>query len=136
VLAYEPGGSAILTDAKNISTVLAVSAAVLGLAFGGAVLLITEKKLAVEIDVYRANGLPLASAVRLMLSYHPVRPLTWLLGAALVAVVADLAVGLNALIPVDLAGCFAALLIGWVGLLTARSFSRHDLKDTRGGMVG
>jgi hypothetical protein len=136
VLAYEPSGSSILTDAKNISTVLAVSAAVLGLAFGSAVLLITEKKLAVEIDVYRANGLPLDSAVRLMLSFHPIRPLTWLLGAALVAVVADLAVGLNAFIPVDLVGCFTTLLVGWIVLLTARNFSRRDFKDTRGGRVG
>jgi hypothetical protein len=132
VLAYEPKGSPALTEVQNISTTLAVSAGALGLAFGGAVLIMTRKKLALEIDVYRANGLPAASAARLMLFYHPVRPLGWLLGTAAVAIAADAVLGLDSRIPLYLAVCFAALLLGWVALLTLRMFASRGFKEGRG----
>jgi hypothetical protein len=132
VLAYHPKGSAVLTEAQNISTILAVSAGALGLAFGGGVLLITKKKLALEVDVYRATGLPVGSAIRLMLTYHPPRPLAWLAGAAAIATGVDASFGLDALIPLELAACFLVLLLGWVVLLTVRSFGGRGFKEGRG----
>jgi hypothetical protein len=132
VLSYQPKGSAALTQVQNISVILAVSAAALGLAFGGAVLLITKKRLTLEIDVYRANGLPATSALRLMLNYHPVRPLEWLVGAAAVAAVADSVFGLDAMIPLYLAACFGALLLGWVVFLTFSMFGRRGFEEGRG----
>ncbi len=114
---------------QSLSVVLAVSAGVLGLAFGGAVLLITQKKLSTEIDVYRANGLPLASAVGLMVGYHPVRPLLWLVGATAVAIAVDSVFGLNARIPLYLAAGFAGLLFGWVVLLTVYLFGQRGFKE-------
>ena len=116
---------------RSLSVVLALSAAGLGLAFGGAVLLITQKKLSTEIDVYRANGLPLASAVGLMVGYHPVRPLLWLAGATAVAVVADSVFGLDARIPLYLAAGFAVLMLGWVVLLTVYMFAHRGFKEGR-----
>ncbi|MDA4137261.1 MAG: hypothetical protein OK449_09745 [Thaumarchaeota archaeon] len=132
VLSYHPEGSAVLAQVQSISEILAVSAAALGLAFGSAVLIITRKKLAVEIDVYRANGLPFGSALRLMLSYHPVRPMAWLLGAAAFAVAADSVLGLDARVPLYLVLCYVTLLIGWVALLTFRMFSSRGFKEGRG----
>jgi hypothetical protein len=132
VLVYEPKGSPALTEVQNISATLAVSAGALGLAFGAAVLIMTRKKLTLEIDVYRANGLPASSAVRLMLYYHPVRPLGWLLGAAAIAIAADALFGLDSRVPFYLAACFAALLLGWVVLLTFRMFASRGFKEGRG----
>jgi hypothetical protein len=132
VLSYQPKGSPALAQVQNISVILAVSAAALGLAFGAGVLLITRKRLTIEIDVYRANGLPAVSALRLMLNYHPVRPLGWLVGAAASAVVADSVFGLDAMIPLYLAACFAALLLGWVVFLTFRMFGRRGFEEGRG----
>lgn len=132
ILSYHPQGNADLAEVQSVSVTLAVSAAVLGLAFGSAVLLISRKKLSVEIDVYRANGLPLDSAMRLMLEYHPVRPLAWLAGAAAVAVGCDLLFGLNAQIPLGLAVCFATLIVGWVVFLTVRMFGERGFRERRG----
>jgi hypothetical protein len=132
VLSYHPNGNAALTQAKSISVVLAESAAVLGIAFGSAVLLITRSKLVVEIDIYRATGLPAGSALRLMLAYHPVRPVAWLMGAAAIAVAVDSVFGLDAIIPLYLAACFLALLLGWVVFLTFSMFGRRGFKEGRG----
>lgn len=94
-------------------------------------LLITQKKLSTEIDVYRANGLPLESAVSLMVGYHPVRPLLWLAGATVVAVLGDSLLGLNARIPLYLAAGFAGLLLGWVVLLTVYMFGQRGFREGR-----
>lgn len=94
-------------------------------------LLITQKKLSAEIDVYRANGLPLESAVSLMVGYHPVRPLLWLAGATVVAVLGDSLLGLNARIPLYLAAGFAGLLLGWVVLLTVYMFGQRGFREGR-----
>jgi len=132
VLTYQPSGSAVLSQVKSISVVLAVSAGALGLAFGGAVFLITRRKLVMEIDIYRSTGLPASSTLRLILRYHPVRPLAWLAGAAAIAIVVDTAFGLDALIPLYLAACFVALLLGWVVFLTFRMFGRRGFHEGRG----
>lgn len=129
VVVYEGTGSAILAKTRSLSVVLAVSAAILGLAFGAGVLLITQKKLVAEIDVYRANGLPLGSALGLMMEYHPVRPLMWLAGAAAAGVAGDWFFGLDAAIPLDLAACFAILLTGWVVLLTVYMFGHRGFRE-------
>jgi hypothetical protein len=132
VLSYHPNGTSDLAKVRSLSVILAVSAAGLGLAFSGAVLLITQRKLTVEIDVYRANGLPLGSALNLMVAYHPVRPLLWLAGATVVAVAGDSIFGLDALIPLYLAAGFAALILGWIVLLTFYMFGRRGFKEGRG----
>jgi hypothetical protein len=132
ILSYHPQGDADLAEVQSVSVTLAVSAAVLGLAFGSAVLLISRKKLSVEIDVYRANGLPLGLAIRQMISYHPVRPLAWLVGTAALAAACDVLFGLDALIPLYLAAGFAALLVGWVVFLTVRMFGERGFKEGRG----
>ena len=94
--------------------------------------MITRRKLTQEIDVYRANGLPAASALRLMLAYHPVRPLAWLIGSAVIAAAADEIFGLDASIPLYLAVCFAALLLGWVVFLNFQMFGRRGFREERG----
>ncbi|HUK74778.1 MAG TPA: hypothetical protein VLU99_03215, partial [Nitrososphaerales archaeon] len=55
--------AAVISGIQQTSTELAVAAAVLGLVFGGAVLLITRQKVAADVDVYRATGLPFSSAL-------------------------------------------------------------------------
>lgn len=132
ILSYQPPSSPDLVEVQRVSVTLAVSAAVLGLAFGSAVLLISRKKLSAEIDVYRANGLPLGSTLRRMLAYHPVRPLVWLLVAAGAAIAGDSLFDLDALIPLDLAVSFAALLLGWIVFLTFRMFGQRGFREGRG----
>jgi len=132
VLSYQPSGSAVLTQVKTISVVLAVSAGALGLVFGGAVFLITRTKLVMEIDIYRATGLPASSTLRLMLNYHPVRPLAWLAGAAAIGIVVDSAFGLDARIPLFLAVSYVALLLGWIVFLTLRMFGHRGFREGRG----
>jgi hypothetical protein len=67
-----------------------------------------------------------------MVGYHPVRPLAWLVGATTVAFAADYALGLDAMLPVDLAVCFAVLILGWVALLTLRMFASRGISEGRG----
>lgn len=131
LIVYQGSGSVALAKMRSLSVVLAASAAVLGVAFGTGVLLITRKKLVAEIDVYRANGLPLTSALSMMISYHPVRPLLWLAGATTVGVAGDALFGLSVTIPLDLAASFAALLMGWVVLLTVYMFGHRGFREDK-----
>ena len=48
----------MLAGIQQTSTEFAFAAAALGLVFAGAVLLITRKKVAADVDIYRATGLP------------------------------------------------------------------------------
>ena len=127
-MSYHPNGTADLSAVRSLSVTLAVSAGALGFAFGAAVLMITRKKLTFELDVYRANGLPFTSALSMMVRYHPLRPLLWLLCTAAVAIGGDLAFGLDYLIPLYLAALFAALLLGWMVSLTGYVFSERGFR--------
>ena len=127
---------AVISSIQQTSTQLAFAAAALGLVFGGAVLLITRQKVAADVDVYRATGLPLSSAFLRLLRSHSVAPLAWVAGAAAVTALIDIDFGLNALFPVGLAVSFACLLVGWLAFLTSVSFSKKGLEGTSGGRAG
>src|SRR5271170_7721018 len=53
---------AVLASIQHTATDLAVGAAVLGLVFAGAVLIITRQVVSADIDIYKATGLPPTSA--------------------------------------------------------------------------
>ena len=127
-MSYHPNGSADLSAVRSLSITLALSAGGLGIAFGAAVLMITRKRLALELDVYRANGLPFSSALNMMLRYHPVRPMLWLTCTVAVAAAGDLAMGLNYLVPLYLGSLFAGLLLGWIVTLTRYVFSERGFR--------
>jgi hypothetical protein len=128
--------AAVLSSIQQTSTELAFAAGALGLAFGAAVLLITREKVAADVEIYRATGLPYASAFLRLLKSHSVAPLAWVAGAAAVTSLVDVAFGLNALFPIGLAVSFAGLLVAWLALLTSASFSHRGFGSGSGGKAG
>jgi hypothetical protein len=128
--------AAAISGIQQTSTELAVAAAALGLLFVGAVLVITRQKVAADVDVYRANGLPFSSAFLRLLRSHSVAPLAWVAGAAAVTALVDVDFGLNALFPIGLAVSFACLLVAWLAFLTSVSFSQKGFQGTSGGRAG
>jgi hypothetical protein len=124
ILSYHPAGTAGLVMVQHLSTVLAVSASGLGLMFSGAALFITRKRLGGEAANYMAAGLPPRSVFRLLILYHSLHPLRWAAATAVVAVLADVALGLAVAIPLGLAIGFVILLFGWLTCVTLWTFSR------------
>ena len=118
----------VLLQIQKTSTELAFAAGAMGLIFSGAVLLITRSRVAADVDIYRATGLPLSSTFIRLLRSHSVVPLEWVTEAAAVTALIDLDFGLNALIPIGLAMAFAALLVVWLGFLTSVSFSQKGFE--------
>lgn len=114
----------VLTSIQRTSTELALVAGALGLVFAGGVLIITRSRVASDIDIFRATGLPALSAYARVVRSESVRPLEWVLLATAVAGLVDVHFGLNALPPVGLAVAFAVLILGWLAFLTYISFSR------------
>lgn len=125
-----------ISSIQRTSTELALAAAALGLVFGGAVLLITRQRVAADVDVYRATGLPFSSAFLRLLRSHSATPLAWVAGAAAVTALVDIDFGLDALLPIGLAVSFAALLVAWLAFLTSASFSQKGLEGRLGGKAG
>ena len=127
---------AVLSSIQQTSTELAFAASALGLIFAGAVLIITRQRVAADVDVYRATGLPSSSAYLRLLRSHSARPLGWVAGAAAATALVDIYFGLNALIPIGLGVSFAALLLVWLAFLTSVSFSQKGFEGTSGGKAG
>jgi hypothetical protein len=125
--------AAVVSGIQQTSAELAIAAAGLGLAFAGAVLLITRPMVAADIDVYRAAGLPSSSALFRVLRSHSASPLAWVAGAAVVAALVDSEFGLDAYYPIGLAVCFAAFLVAWLAMLTSISFSQRGFGRGSGG---
>jgi hypothetical protein len=117
----------VLLQIQATSTELAFAAAGLGLVFAGAVLLITRSRVAADVDIYRATGLPLSAAYLRLLRSHSVVPLGWVTAAAAVTAVVDLEYGLNTLVPIGLAAAFAALLVAWLAFIASASFSQRGV---------
>ena len=128
--------SEVISSIRRTSTELALAAAALGLVFGGAVLLIARQKVAADVDVYRATGLPSSSAFLRLLRSHSAAPLAWVAVAAAVTTLVDIYFGLNALFPIGLAVSFATMLVVWLAFLTSVSFSRKGLGGGSGGKAG
>ena len=128
--------AAVISGIQQTSTQLAYAAAVLGVVFAVGVLLITRQKVAADVDTYRAAGLQPGSALLRLLRSHSLAPLAWVAGTAAVTAFVDLDFGLNALFPIGLAAAFAALLVGWLGLLTSLSFARKGFEGRQGGRSG
>jgi hypothetical protein len=128
--------AAVISSIQQTSTELAAAAAVLGLVFACAVLMITRQKVAADVDVYRATGLPLSSAFLRLLRSHSVAPLAWVAGAAAVTALVDFDFGLDALFPIGLAASFACLLVAWLAFLTSVSFSKKGLEGASGARAG
>jgi hypothetical protein len=120
--------SAELLKIQQTSTELALAASALGLVFSGGVLLITRSRIAADVDIYRATGLPSSSAFLRLLRSHSVGPLAWVAGAAAVTALVDVDFGLDELLPVGLAVSFAVLLLLWLGFLTSVSFSQKSFE--------
>lgn len=114
---------AVLAGIERTSSELAVAASALGLVFAGAVMVITRPVIASDLDVYRATGLPLPSAYARLLRSHSLGPLGWIAAAASAAVLVDRELGLDALVPIGLAACFAILIFAWLGFVASASFS-------------
>lgn len=129
ILAYYPHGSQYLSSVEKVSFALAVSAGTLGVLFGVSILFVTRRIVSREVDVYIAAGLPLGSALGLVLRYYPLRPTAWVAGAAVAAGLVDAVFGLDFLVPAALALVFVALLFGWLSLTTMRTYSRADFKN-------
>lgn len=130
ILAYYPKGNSDLANVQEVSGALAISAGALGLLFGVSILFVTSKAIAREVDVYIASGLPVSSSLRLILSYHPIRPTAWVVGAAACAAVVDALVGLSVAVPLLLAASFIGLLFAWLGATTFRTYTRSDFRNT------
>jgi hypothetical protein len=128
--------AAVISSIQQTSTDLAFAAAALGLVFAGAVLLITRQRVAADVDVYRATGLPSSSAFLRLLRSHSVAPLVWVAGVAAATALVDVDFGLNALFPIGLAVSFACLLVAWLAFVTSVSFSRKGFEGGSGGRVG
>lgn len=127
---------AVISSIQQTSTNLAYAASALGLVFAGGVLLITRQRVAADVDIYRAAGLPSSSAFLRLLGSHSVRPLEWVTGLAAAAALVDAEFGLNALLPVGLGLAFAALVVAWLAFLTSVSFSHKDFEGRQGGRAG
>lgn len=128
--------AALISSIQQTSTELAFAAAGLGLAFGVAVLLITKQKVAADVEIYRATGLPLSAAFRRLLRSHSAAPLAWVAAAAAATALVDVDFGLDALLPVGLALSFAGLLVVWLAFLTTASFSQRGFQGGTGGRAG
>lgn len=128
--------AAVISSIQQTSTELAYVASALGLVFAGAVLIITRQRVAADVDIYRATGLPSSSAFLRLLRSHSARPLGWVAAAAAVTALVDVEFGLNALLPIGLGIAFAALLVGWLAFLTSVSFSHKDFEGRPGGKAG
>jgi hypothetical protein len=128
--------TAVLLGIQHESTELAFASAAMGLVFAGAVLIITRPKLAADVDIYRATGLPPSSAFFRLLRSHSVRPLEWVAAATAATALVDVEFGLNALIPIGLAVSFAVLLFAWLAFLTSASFSQKGFEGRSGGKAG
>ena len=128
--------AAVLSSIQQTSTELAFAAAALGLVFAGAVLIITRQKIAADVDIYRATGLPSSSAFLRLFRSHSVGPLEWVAGAAAATALVDMDFGLNALIPIGLGVSFAVLLVVWLAFLTSVSFSQKGFEGRSGGKAG
>jgi hypothetical protein len=127
---------AVLTGIQQTSTELAYAAAALGLVFAGAVLIITRQRVAADVDIYRATGLPSFSAFLRVLRSHSVHPLEWVAAAGVATALVDVEFGLNALLPIGLALSFAVLLVAWLAFLTSVSFSQKGFEGRSGGKAG
>jgi len=127
---------AALLSIQQTSTDLAYAASALGLVFAGAVLIITRQKIAADVDIYRATGLPSSGAFLRLLRSHSAGPLGWVAGTAAVTALVDLYFGLDALIPISLGVSFAVLLLVWLAFLTSVSFSQKGFEGRSGGRVG
>jgi hypothetical protein len=134
--AYGAGGGSEGAGVQRESTDLAYSAAVLGLVFSAAVIFTVRNRLDPELRVYRATGLPLRSVLRLILSSHPVIPVSSALVIGTLAGLTDLLIGLNPAVPAGLALAFVGILLGWLVFHTVTRFSRQDADRGRSGRVG
>jgi len=126
---------AVLASIQRTSTELAFVSGALGLVFAGAVLIITRPRVAADIDIYRATGLPALSAYARVVRSDSVRPLEWVVLATALTALVDAHFGLDALLPVGLAVAFAALMLAWLAFLTYVSFS-HAAFEGGGGRSG
>jgi hypothetical protein len=131
-----PQNAATLSSIQQTSTELAFAASALGLVFAGAVLIITREKIAADVDVYRATGLPSSEAFLRMARSHSIGPLGWVVGAGTAAALVDAYFGLNALIPIGLGVSFALLLLIWLAFLTSASFAQKGFEGRTGGKAG
>ncbi len=131
-----PKNEAVISNIQQTSTELAFAASALGLIFAGAVLIITRQRLASDVDIYRATGLPSSEAFLRLLGSHTVGPLEWVAGATAVAALVDVDFGLNALMPIGLALSFALLLVVWLAFLTSVSFSQKGFEGKSRGKAG
>ena len=128
--------AALISSIQQTSTELAFAAGGLGLVFGAAVLLITRQKVAADVEVYRATGLPLSATFLRLLRSHSAAPLAWVAVAAAATALVDVDFGLDALLPIGLAASFACLLVAWLLFLTTISFSRKGFEGRSGGRAG
>jgi hypothetical protein len=127
---------AVLAGIQRTSTELALASGALGLVFAGAVLVITRKTVAADVDIYRATGLPLSSAYLRLLRSHSLGPLGLVAVVAVMAALVDLDFGLDTLIPIGLAASFAILLVAWLAFLTSASFAHRGFDGGAGPRSG
>jgi hypothetical protein len=127
---------AVLSGIQQTSTELAFAASAIGLVFAGAVLIITRQKVASDVDLYRATGLPSSAAFLRLLRSHSLAPLGWVAGAAAASALVDLYFGLDTLIPIGLGVSFALLLLVWLAFLTSASFAQKGFEGRAGGKAG
>jgi len=135
-LYYKPAATQSLASTERSSALLAYSAGAMGLVFTSAILIITRGRLDSELRVYKVTGLPVSSALRLILTSHPLVPLAWLAATGAVSALVDVYLGLDAALPVGLALAFAALLIAWLVFVTLQGFVKKDLEPGMKGRVG
>lgn len=133
VLTYYPNDTTSVGQVQRASTVLAYTSAALGLVFSSAVLFIAGRGLDSEIRVYNMTGLPLSSVLRIVLRSYSLRPLVWAAVAGAVAGLVDAWAGLNAIVPILLAGAFSTLLLFWLVSFTfVRSSNLGVVEGGRG----
>ena len=128
--------AAVLSSIQQTSTELAFAASALGLIFAGAVLIITRQRVAADVDIYRATGLPSSSAFLRLARSHSVGPLEWVAAAAAATALVDVDFRLNAFIPIGLGVSFAVLLLVWLAFVTSVSFSQRGVGARSGGRAG
>ena len=127
---------AVLAGIQHTSTELALASGALGLVFAGAVLVITRKTVAADVDIYRATGLPLSSGVPPFAQVSFARPV----GMGGRGGRGDRPrrpdFGLDTIIPLGLAVSFAILLVAWLAFLTSASFSHRGFDGGAGPRSG